>query len=139
MKPELGTKAMEWQVGDWVVFDLKIGQIKELRGGGSASFSDGWFETSGRLQDRFRPLTLKNKHTVEYFETIYNRLHEIDGQHGFNYPRISQHFAELALSVIDADDDQCSKQFYEAANDFVSSARNYTPNIQGVALFRRAA
>lgn len=129
---------MKWKAGDWVVFDLKVGQIKELRGDDIASFSDGWFETSGRLLDRFRTLTLSNKRTVEYFDTLYKRLHEIDGNSGFNYPAISQHFADLALKAIDSTNDD-AKQFFDAANNFVNDARNYTKTIQGVPLFRRAA
>jgi hypothetical protein len=31
---------MDWKAGDWVVFDLKVGQVKEVRDGGE-SFSDG--------------------------------------------------------------------------------------------------
>lgn len=129
---------MDWKVGDWVIFDLKVGQIKELRGHGCASFSDGWFETSGHLCDRFRPLTLNNKRAVEYFDTIYGRLREIDGQAGFNYPDISRHFSDLALRAIDANVDD-AKQFFDAANEFVSDARHYARVIQGLRLFRRAA
>lgn len=130
---------MDWKIGDWVVFDLKVGQIKDLRDGDNASFSDGWFETSGRLRDRFRPLTLKNKRIVEHMETVYNRLHEIDGEAGFNYPGISSHFSELALKAIDSATDDEARQFFDAANEFVSHARNYARTIQGVPLFRRAA
>lgn len=44
---------MDWKVGDWVVFDLKVGQIMEIRGE-IQEFSDGHFRTSGRLAGRFR-------------------------------------------------------------------------------------
>lgn len=124
---------MEWKVGDWVVFDLSIGQIKELRGEKCASFLDGTFETSGQLMDRFRPLTLRNKTIVESFAVWYNRLHEIDGEAGFNYPRISEYFYELALNSIDSND---SKEFYEKARQFVDDAKAYKPIIQGIHLFR---
>lgn len=43
-KGKYGMKA-----GDWVVPDFQVGQIKEMCEGGNASFSDGYFETSGRL------------------------------------------------------------------------------------------
>lgn len=125
---------MDWKAGDWVVFDLSVGQIKEIREGGCESFSDGTFETSGRLADRFRPLTLKNKRIVETFDAYYNRLHDIDGNAGFNYPDISQYFAQLSLDAIDGDEDD--KQPYEKAQQFVQDARDYKSVIQGVPLFR---
>lgn len=123
-----------FNVGDWVVFDLSIGQIKELREEGCVVFSDGFCETSGRLVERLRPLTLRNKRIVETFEIYYNRLREIDGEGGFNYPRISQYFTQLALNAIDNDNDVLDT--YKKATEFVHEARKYTPVIQGVALFR---
>ena len=129
---------MQWAVGDWVVYDRKFGQIKELRENGSASFSDGWFETSGQLCDNFRPLTLRNKRIAEWFDTIYKRLYEIDGHRGFNFPDISHHFSDLARKAIDAGDED-AQPFIDAANEFVTEARQYAVTIEGVALFRRAA
>ena len=126
---------MNWNVGDWVVFDLSVGQIKEIRENGSASFSDGHFETSGRLMDRFRPLTLRNKAIVESFDVYYMRLREIDGNAGFNYPDISSYFADLAREAIDSAD---HKEMFDKANEFVSEARNHKTVIQGVRLFRPA-
>lgn len=128
---------MDWKAGDWVVFDRSVGQIKELRDDNCASFSDGMFETSGRLADRFRPLTLRNKRIVETFDAYYNRLHEIDGNAGFNYPDISRYFSQLALDAIDADEEG-SKQFYDKAQQFAVEARDYKAVIQGVSLFRPA-
>lgn len=125
---------MEWKTGDWVVFEMKIGQIKELRGEGHASFSDGFCETSGKLEDRFRPLTLRNKRIAETFDIYYRRLRGIDGEVGFNYPDISSYFSELALRAID---DENSEESYELANQFVRYARDYKPVIQGIPLFRR--
>ncbi len=124
---------MDWKVGDWVVFDLAIGQIKEIRDGESATFSDGHCETSGRLVERFRPLTLKSKRIVETFDIYYMRLRQIDGEADFNYPRISQYFANLALEAIDHED---NRETYEKAQVFVREARDYKAVIQGVALFR---
>jgi len=124
---------MDWKVGDWVVFDLQIGQITDLRENGSASFSVGFCETSGRLAYRFRPLTLRNKNIVESFDAYYNQLREIDGFGGFNYPDISQYFAQLALDAIDTEKND---EFYTKAHEFAREARDYKPVIQGVRLFR---
>lgn len=123
---------MTWAVGDWVVFDLGIGQIKQLDDD-YAVFSDGFFETSGRLVARFRPLTLGGKRVVETFKAYYDRLREIDGEAGFNYPDISSYFSQLALDAIDNDDSQVP---FEKAQEFLRDAKGYQREIQGVSLFR---
>lgn len=125
---------MDWKVGDWVIFDLGIGQIKKLDDQ-HAWFSDGTFETSGRLVDRFRPLTLRGKRFIESFDIYYNRLRDIDGESGFNYPDIHRHFCQLALDAIDGDDNKATKLFTQA-EQFVCAARDYKGTIQGVRLFR---
>ena len=127
---------MEWKVGDWVTFDMGIGQITELRDEGAASFSDGSFETSGMLAERFRPLTLRNKNIVEGFHAWYMNLRDIDGHAGFNYPDISSYFSYLALCAMDTVDNEHAKVFYDRAQDFVRAAKSYTPEIDGVKLFR---
>jgi hypothetical protein len=121
-----------WKVGDWVTYEMRVGQITRLEDG-YASFSDGFFEASGRLQDYFRPLTLRNKAIVENFDTIYNRLREIDGEGGFNYPDIQAHFSALALSAIDNPD---AGPYQTEAEQFVRDANEYKGLIQGVKLFR---
>ena len=124
---------MNFKAGDWVVFELKVGQIKEIRDNDCISFSDGYFESSGRLTDRFRLLTLKNKNIVETFNIYYERLREIDGEAGFNYPDIHDYFSQLALDEIDTG----SGVSFDKAQKFVHDARSYTPIIDGVRLFRR--
>jgi hypothetical protein len=124
----------DMDVGDWVTHDLSFGQIKKIDyDEGMAIFSDGSFETSGRLLERFRPLTLKNKRIVETMNIYYNRLKEIDGDAGFNYPDIHSYFSKLARDAIDAAD---PADAFELAQQFVRSARSYTPTIDGVKLFR---
>lgn len=126
---------MNWKSGDWGVCDLDIVQIKELHDDGSATVSDGFCETSGRLIGRLRPLTLRNKNIVETFGIYYYRLRKIDGEAGFNYPDISQYFWRLALDAIDGDKD--NETPFDKAQQFLADARNYKPVIDGIGLFRR--
>jgi hypothetical protein len=126
-----------WKVGDWAVFDRGIFQIKEIRESGSIEVSDGVCSTFGYLSDRLRPLTLRNKRIGEWFDFYYRELGRINGERGFNYPDINRHFNELALRAIDGADED--KEPYEQATEFVRMARDYTPVIQGVPLFRAAA
>lgn len=129
-----------WKVGDWVISDMKIGQITECADSGSTTFNDGWFQVGGGLglRNRFRPLTLRNKTIAESFELTYKRLDEIDGHAGFNYPDISSHFTDLSIRAMDAVDDDGSKEFYDAASRFVMGAKEYKPEIDGIRLFRRS-
>lgn len=124
----------DWKVGDWVILDMSLGQIKELRDGGYATFSEGTFETFGMLARRFRPFTLTSKSIVETFKIFYDQLREINGEGGFNYPAIYRHFSDLALEAIDQPENVnaiCMK-----VQHFVRDARDYTTTIQGVPLFR---
>lgn len=125
-----------WKAGDWAVFDRDIVQIKEIREGNSCSVSEGSFETSGMLLDRLRPLTLRNKRTIEYFDHYYRKLSTINGERGFNYPDISRYFSSLALRAMDGPEDD--KAPYEEAQEFYRQARDYAPVIQGIGLFRAA-
>lgn len=128
---------LTWMVGDWAVFDRDIVQIKEIREGGSCEVSEGSFNTYGMLLDRLRPLTLRNKRTIEWFEYYCKRLKSINGEGGFNWPDINRHFNNLTLRAIDGPEDD--KAPYDEASDFIQQARDYKPMIQGVQLFRRAA
>lgn len=121
------------QVGDWVVFDLKIGQIKKLGEDSWDEFSDGMFTTSGRLRDRFRPLTLRNKNIIETLDFYRKELNKIHGSQGFNFPRITDHFSQMSCELIDGSD---SKDMYNKAREFYEAACRYEPIIQGVPLFR---
>lgn len=125
---------MDVKAGDWVVFDLRVGQIKEIHDGKYPEFSDGSICTSGRIAGRCRPLNLRNKRIVETFNYYYNELRKIDGEAGFNYPDISCYFEQLSLDAIDGEDNE---KMYERAVEFLRAARDYKPTIDGVRLFRR--
>jgi hypothetical protein len=122
-----------WKVGDWAVFDRDIVQIKEMHKN-YCVVSEGSFETSGRLLERLRPLTLRNKATIEYFEWWYKQLSSVRGERGFNYPDISRHFSNLCLAAMDGDKED--KTPFDAARQFVTDASEYKTVIQGVNLFR---
>jgi hypothetical protein len=62
---------LNWKVGDWAVFERDIVQITDIRESGGCSVSTGMFETSGNLVECLRPLTLRNKSAIEYFDHYY--------------------------------------------------------------------
>jgi hypothetical protein len=126
---------LTWKAGDWAVFDLEIVQIKTIEP--YVEVTTGIISTSGNLLDRLRPLTLRNKVTVETFEYYYKELSKLRGERGFNYPDISRLFCGLALQAIDGAEDD--RRPYDNAQAFVRDARDYKPVIQGIHLFRDAA
>jgi hypothetical protein len=126
---------LTWRVGDWAVFDLDIVQIKNIDP--YVEVSTGTISTSGGLLDRLRPLTLRNKATIEAFDYYYNELRKMRGERGFNYPDISRLFCDLALQAMDGAENNTKP--YERVQAFVRDARDYKPVIQGVHLFRDAA
>ena len=109
-----------WQVGDWCIFDLHIVQIQKLDGvnGTWDQVDDGTTTTLGRLQDRFRQLTLKNKSIMESFQYYHKQLENIPGNQGFNYPRISTYFEELSRKAIDGEPEEA----FEEARTFLREA-----------------
>jgi len=125
--------------GDWVVYDLKIGQVMAIRAedyGEVVEFSDGFIRTSGvRLKEHLRPLTLRNKVIVQSVDHMYERLRKMDGNAGFNFPDISSYFSNLALDAIDGGQPE-ERAAYDKAQQFLRAAEDYQKVIDGVRLFR---
>lgn len=127
----------EFNEGDWVIFDLSIGQIKKIDKKFNppfATFEDGYFNTNGNIYNRFRSLTLQNKRIVESINIYYDRLREIDGSSAFNYPEIFSYFTKQALNIID--DPKNSKLYYDTILNFIEKAKKYEKYIDGIPLFR---
>lgn len=124
-----------WKAGDWAVFGMEIVQVKQIEP--YVEVTTGIISTSGKLLDRLRPLTLRNKVTVESFDYYYRELKTIRGHRDFNYPDISRLFCDLALQAMDGPEDD--KEPYDKAQAFLRDARDYKPKIQGVHLFRSVA
>lgn len=125
---------MKIQEGDWCIYDLKIVQI--MKGEPYTEYSDGFIRGGGATVGNFRPLTLRNKVIIESINHLYDRLRNIDGESGFNYPDISSYFSNLALDAIDGGE-AGERKAYDKAQAFVMAAKEYTPIIDGVRLFRR--
>jgi hypothetical protein len=127
-----------WKVGDWCVYEMEVGQITRMEGG-ITEFSTGMFTSAGvGITENLRPLTLRNKALAEKFAYYYAELSKIDGEGGFNYPRIHEHFARLTRAAIDdvSAKGEMAEHAVERAQAFVRGARDYVPVIDGVALFR---
>lgn len=119
--------------GDWCIYGLDIVQIMKTEP--YLEYSTGIIRGGNASREHMRPLTLQSKVAVETMDYYYEMLREMDGNAGFNYPRISDYFGQLALDVIDGDD-EAAKRAYERAQNFVREARDYRKVIDGVSLFR---
>jgi len=124
----------DWKAGDWAVMDMGIFQIKQVDP--FVEVSDGAVSISGRLLDRLRPLTLRNKATAETFDWYYKELKKLRGERGFNYPDINRLFCGWALEAMDGPVEDRAP--FEKAQEFVRAARDLTPVIHGINLFRAA-
>jgi len=124
----------EFKDGAWAIYELKIVQIAKISGG-KAEYSDGFIRGYGAHIEHFRPLSLRNKVVIETLDTYYNRIRDLDGSAGFNFPDIHRYFSEVALEGIDGDDAALGAA-YDKAQTFVRAARDYQKTIDGVRLFR---
>jgi hypothetical protein len=125
---------MQFRPGDWCIYEMDIVQIKKMEP--HVEYSNGIIAGSGRgLAQFFRPLTLENKVIAETMDHYYEKLRDMDGSAGFNFPDICRYFSDLVLDAIDGGDDAC-RAAYEKAKNFVRLANDCQKVIDGVHLFR---
>lgn len=106
---------MTFKVGDWVIHEFKIGQIKKIDGD-IITFSEGFFETSGLLAGAIVPLTLRNKAISDNVEYIYQKIH--NNTTGLNYSNIRWKLIEIWLDSCNAKDDITLIAYTEELKDF---------------------
>lgn len=121
------------KTGDWCVYGLDIVQVIATEP--YLEYSTGIIRGGNASREHMRPLTLEGKVAVETMDHYYQMLRDMDGSAGFNYPGISNYLSGLALDVIDGDEAE-AKAAYGKAQEFTRAARDYTPIIDGVRLFR---
>lgn len=124
---------MTFKENDWCIYGLNIVQIITMEP--YVEYSTGYIRGSNATKENLRPLTLRNKVIVESMDGYYEALRYMDGSGSFNFPDISQYFAEIARNAMDGDD-KASDEAFKKAQHFVSAARDLTRIIDGVRLFR---
>lgn len=129
---------MEFKIGDWVIYDRKINQVRKSSYSDNLELTDGHICTSCGTWENARPLTIRNKAIADTFEIYYERLRKMDGSGGFNFPDINRYFTNLCIEAMDANDAD-TEALFKRANEFTRQARDYTKVIDGVRLFRSAA
>lgn len=88
-------------VGDWVLFEFSIVQIREMDGPKIQEVNDGLFTTSGRyLNVRVQLLTMRNKVISEEFETASKEIHATNNNQ-LNYPDIQSKLVDLWIEACD--------------------------------------
>lgn len=84
----------KFHVGDWVFFEFKLGQVKEVEGGRVCAVSDGYGTTgSHSLDDLCFPLSMEVKRISGEYEHWSSKLHR-EGSAGLNYPDIHRWLVE---------------------------------------------
>lgn len=145
MNNEVNHKNVPYQVGDWVIHDYEIAQVRKVEYENVTEVSTGFFNTSGRSFNAcIRPLTLKSKVVAESIGTYYIQLRALRGSNSFNFPDIHRHFSDLSMQAIDfredGRNDGLDNPFIEKAKDFVQKFRdkiNEYDEVDGIEIFRR--
>jgi len=135
---------MQLKVGDWVIQDYAIKQIRKIEENGSTEVSDGAFSTSGySILKSCRPLNLRNKRYAESIQYQYDELKKVKGSNALNWPDINRYFSDLCLKAIDD-----TKTDYKEGetNQYLKEAREFTNktidrlsgigDVNGVRIFR---
>lgn len=136
---------MKFAVGDWVIHNYEIKQIKRMEEGKVVEVTCGSFSTSSSdLTYDIRPLTLKTKRYAESIEYYYKELDKLPGSRSLNWPDINRHFSDLCLKAIDDPKEKYQEgevnKYLQEARDFVQKTRDALSGVQsvnGVDLFRR--
>jgi hypothetical protein len=135
---------MEFKVGDWVLFEHKVGQLKRVEAeDGWSEFSDGMFSTSGCLLDRCFPLTLEGKRCADWFEYYYHDLHQIDSKGKLNWLDVHREIVNLwEATMLALGREEPTKRAYKDAENFFRECKEALSSLRevrlanGVQLFR---
>ena len=88
-------------VGDWVLFEFSLVQIRGMDGPKIQEVNDGLFTTGGHyLNDRVRLLTMRTKVISEEFEQTSKDIHATDNNQ-LNYPDIHNKLVDLWIEACD--------------------------------------
>lgn len=97
--------------GDWVLFEHKVGQIKETEEDRITCISDGSFEIASRdLSNRVFPMTLAGKSVTDWFDFYYHELHREDRGGKLNWPDLSRYIVDLWVGVMQVLEDEDKKK-----------------------------
>lgn len=136
----MATKSKKFAVGDWVIHDFAMKQVKSVDGS-HYCVSDGAFETSGNLE--LREATYKTKYLADVCRHYYDKLHQQYGHLIRNWPELNRWFDARCIEMIDSMKDEkavqalCAdtQEFYNQIVQDCESRRD--TRIRGLALYTR--
>lgn len=132
-----------FKVGDWVLSEFVLKQVKSMVDDRVNGVSDGFFETGGYdLRDHTFPLTMRGKIISAEYERVYKDLHAKGGRLNLNYPDILNWLVDDWVKTMSKqDDDDAVKAGYERLEAFhhavlngIDAAQSMT--VQDIRLFR---
>jgi hypothetical protein len=130
---------MAYKVGDWVVCEFKIQQIKKISEDGRITeVCDGYFYHSGwSLNNHIFPLTARNKIISEEFDGIYSKIHELDNKYriNINFPVIIDYLiTEWVKVMANADDDESIRRGYDKIQKMLETLETKMEEISDYAI-----
>jgi hypothetical protein len=98
---------MQWKIGDMVICEFEICEIRGISGERVTEVSDGIFShNSYDLSDRIFPLTLANKVCSEPFSRYKDKLLK-EGLNCFNYPDFCDFFVQKWVLALQNPNESC--------------------------------
>ena len=137
----------KWSVGDWVLYEHGIYQIKEISNGRVTRLTDGHIESSSlNFNDRIFELTLAGKNCADFFTYHDNELHHEHGKVIQNWPDLHRKICELfnnTMRAIEGGDNETIQNCYEEARGFFREVESKAAQVSvmyvcGIRLFTRS-
>jgi len=126
----------KYKVGDWVVCEFKVQQIKQISEDGRVTdVSDGYISHGGwSLNDRVFPLTLRSKIISEEFYDVYHKIHKLDDKYkiSLNFPDINDYLiTEWVKVMTDDDDDESIRKGYDKIRKMLETLETKMVEVSG--------
>ena len=118
-------KSLKYVIGQWVMSEHELKQIKEMEGTRITSVSDGMFSTGGSdLGYCTVPLTMQTKCLSDTYSYYYKQIRDAAGTMNINFPDISRaitsnwHDACMAALIASEESEESIKQAIRIRDKF---------------------
>lgn len=126
---------------DWVFYNFRLVQIKEIEEGKITQISDGFFSTHGLdLGKNVVPLTVRNKCISDEIKAVYyDDLYRMKGTRHLNWPEIHSKLVDLWLALCKTKKKEISyNRIYDFRDKVVAAAEEANNiTVEGINLLRQ--
>lgn len=126
---------MKYKEGDWVYYDFKLCQIKEIEDGIYYRVTDGFFQTSGSaLSDSFFPLDLRIKSISDEFKYHSDLFHKLSFN-ALNHPDINRKLVSMWIEACNnKDDNEKIGEIYDKLHKFYDDVKMEIEKIRMISI-----